>query len=215
MRTNRFATRLGLVALTTLSLGACAIDNAPSAPALAPGDPRAALLESSTQAAALAPYATNGLRRARPLAASVSAAQVIGPRGGRLELSEAGFAIDVPAGAVASATTFRVTALAGDMLAYEFSPSGTTFAVPLSATQDLRATNVGKLPKQGSLRFAYFTSPTETDGGMSAVLGAGLAMETRGTLQQSGRAASFPVPHFSGWIIHWRLDGTADSTEVR
>jgi hypothetical protein len=215
MRTNRFVTRLGLVALTAVAIGACSPDGAPSAPGLAPSTPRSTLLGTVSQDAALAPFALSSVRRARALPADVSTEAVIGARGGRLELPAAGLVIDVPAGAVAATTTFRVTALAGEMLAYEFSPSGSTFAVPLSVTQDLRSTNVSRLPKNSSLRLAYFTSPTDADGLMSSVLGAGLAQETRGTLQQSGRAASFPVPHFSGWIIHWRLDGTADSTEVR
>ena len=213
MRTNRFATRLGLVALVAIAFGACAPDGVTTAPAIASGGPHATLdvAVDGAQAQPTREISVTGVRRARALESDVTVEELIGPRGGRLEVPEAGFALDVPAGAVAEPTAFRVTALAGEMLAYEFGPSGSTFAVPLQATQNLRATNVHRLPKRATLRLGYFASPADVD---AAAGTATVAQETMGTVHPGGRSASFPIPHFSGWIIHWRSGDTSDSTET-
>ena len=213
MRTNRFVSRLGLVALTAIAFGGCAPDGVTTAPAIAPGSARATLdvdvAATAAQAPRGGPITVSGVRRAHALETDVTVEQVIGPRGGRLEVSEAGFTLDVPAGAVAEPTAFRVTALAGELLAYEFGPSGSTFAVPLAATQDLRVTNVHRLPKRATLGLGYFASPADVDPVMGT---ATIAQEMTGTVHPGGRSATFPIPHFSGWIIHWRSGKTSDST---
>ena len=217
MRINRFVTRLGLVALTAIAFGACAPDAVTTAPAVAPGSAHANLdvaveiAGTSTQATRGGPITVAGVRRARALETDLTVEQVIGPRGGRLEVAGAGFTLDVPAGAVAEPTAFRVTALAGELLAYEFGPSGSSFAVPLAATQDLRATNVHRLPKRATLRLGYFASPADVDPTTGT---ATVAQEMTGTVHPGGRSATFPIPHFSGWIIHWRSGDTSDSTST-
>ena len=216
MRTNRFATRLGLVALTAIAFGACAPDGVTTAPAIATGVAHATLDVAVDAALAQptlgGPMSVTGVRRAHALESDVTVEQVIGPAGGRLEVREAGFTLDVPAGAVAEPTAFRVTALAGELLAYEFGPSGSTFVVPLRATQDLHATNVHRLPRHAALRLGYFASPAEVD---AATGTATVEQETVGTVHPSGRSAAFPIPHFSGWIIHWRSGNKGDSTTTR
>jgi hypothetical protein len=219
MRTNRFVTRLGLVALTAMAFGACAPDSVTTAPAFAPGAAHASLDPADVpvdgaqaKPSPVAPVSVTGVRRARALASDVTVERVIGPRGGRLAVEGAGFTLVVPAGAVAVPTAFRVTALAGELLAYEFGPSGSSFAVPLQATQDLGATNVHRLPKRATLNLGYFAAPTDLDAAAGTAM---IAQETSGTVHPGGRSATFPIPHFSGWIIHWRSGGTRDSTETR
>ena len=216
MRTNRFVTRLGLVALTAIAFGACAPDGATTAPAIAPGSSHAtfdvAVDGAQAQPTHVGPMSVTGVRRAHALASDVTVEQLIGAQGGRLEIEEAGFTLDVPAGAVAEPTAFRVTALAGELLAYEFGPSGSTFAVPLQATQSLKATNAHRLPKRATLRLGYFASPADVD---AAAGTATIAQEMTGWVHPGGRSATFPIPHFSGWIIHWRSGDTSDSTDTQ
>jgi hypothetical protein len=220
MRTNRFVARLGFVALTAMAFGACAPEGVTTAPAIAPGaahaslDPAGDVPVDGAQAkpSPLGRMSVTGVRRARGLASDITVERVIGPRGGRLEVEGAGFSLVVPAGAVAEPTAFRVTALAGELLAYEFGPSGSSFAVPLQATQDLRATNVHRLPTRATLNLGYFAAPTDVDAATGTAI---IAQETTGTVHPSGRSATFPIPHFSGWIIHWRSGGTRDSTGTR
>ena len=214
MRTNRFVTRLGLVALTAIAFGACAPDGVTTAPANAPGAHASldvAIDGAHAQPTHLGALSVTGVRRAHALESDVMVEELIGPGGGRLEIEEAGFVLDVPAGAVAEPTAFRVTALAGELLAYEFGPSGSSFAVPLRATQNLKATNAHRLPKRASLRLGYFASPADVD---AATGTATVAQEMMGAVHPGGRSATFAIPHFSGWIIHWRLDGSSDSTET-
>lgn len=214
MRNLRLKASLGVVALLTSVAIACAPDRAPTAPSI--GAPRADVLvpESSLSVESSArptTWSVSGLRREVPLAADISVAQTIGPRGGRLEIPQAGFVLDVPAGALPQPTTITVTALAGELLAYEFGPSGSHFPVALRGTQDLRGTLAHRLPRGATLSLGYFQSPSDVD---AATGTAQVAQELQATVDPSGYRLGFRIPHFSGWIIMWREDGGADSVEV-
>ncbi len=215
MPTNRFATRLGLVALTALAFGACAPDGVTTAPASVRSSVQAtrdvAVDGAQARPTDVGALSVTGVLRTHALESDVTVEELIGPRGGRLEIEEAGFVLDVPPGAVAEPTAFQVTALAGELLAYEFGPSGSSFAVPLQATQDLKATNANRLSKRAALRLGYFASPADVD---AAAGTATIAQEMTGTVHPGGRSATFPIPHFSGWIIHWRSGDSGDSTQT-
>ena len=211
MRNLRIAAALA-VALLTGTAVACAPDRAPTGPTI--GAPRADVAPSADLLSAdgrAATWSVSGLRRERPLARDISVRQVIGPWGGKLSIPGAGFTLEVPAGAVATATTFQVTALAGEMLAYEFGPSGSSFPIALRGTQDLSGTLAKRLPRGAKLGLGYFRTPSDVD---SATGTAMVAQEVQATVDQSGHRVTFGIPHFSGWIILWREDGGADSTEV-
>jgi hypothetical protein len=214
--------RLGrAIAGAALALGTvlgCAPERAP----LAPPARRADLLPTvtspvggTTEESSLAKVDTwslPALRRNAPLRGDITVSATIGPRGGRLDMPAAGFSLEVPEGAVLLPTEFRVTALAGDLLAYEFGPDGATFAVPLVATQDLKVTQTQRLPKRASLRAGYFRSAGDVDQ-QSAT--AAVAQETGATVSATGHRLAFRIPHFSGWIILWRDGDAADSTGTR
>src|SRR4051794_36184215 len=61
------------------------------------------------------------VEREKPIR-EVTASKVIDSRGGTISLPEAGLTLIVPAGAVANATAFSVTAIEGSSVAYEFEP---------------------------------------------------------------------------------------------
>ena len=129
-----------LVALGfTGALAACTSES-PVGPAAPPAHLNVVLsaeVTTSTNSATL----VNGLTRTRPLANDLRTTATIGPLGGAFAIPAAGLKVLVPPGAVASPTVFTATALAGDMVAYDFGPHGATFAVPLQVIQELGATN--------------------------------------------------------------------------
>jgi hypothetical protein len=207
MRNLRHTVSLTAVVLLTGAAMACAPDRSPTAPSLGASDVGAVRTSVSSAAAASSPtWSVVGLRRTRPLRTDLTVTQVIGPRGGRLDHAAAGFSLEVPAGAVAKATTFRVTALAGETVAYDFGPDGSVFPKALRATQDLRNTNAPRLPRN----VAFALGQVDAAGRLMA----GATQEVTGTMDRTGLSVSFGIPHFSGWIILWRDGSGSDSTEV-
>lgn len=200
MRHLRQTVSLAAIVVLTGTAIACAPDRSPTAPALD------ASHAAAPRRTASASWSVAGLRRNRALPTDLTVTQVIGPRGGRLTHTEAGFTLEVPEGAVAEATTFRVTALAGDAVAYDFGPDGSVFPIALRATQDLRETNAPRLPRNASFTLAQI-------GADGQPLVESTAAPITGTVDRSGRTVTFGVPHFSGWIVMWRDGSGVDSTQ--
>lgn len=137
----------------------------------------------------------------------VSASRVIGPAGGVLTLSS-GLRLVVPAGAVADDVTFSVTRLPGRIVAYDFQPHGTTFAVPVRIEHSIGNVDPTALRLAGSIRGAYFPAPTALD--QSA--GTATVTELRPTfVNTDARSVAFTVDHFSGYTVVWgRRDQTSE-----
>jgi hypothetical protein len=179
-----------VLALAAVGLGGCALDapTAPNAPLL-PSEPAPALLGSL--------FTKKPLQRDAALPQDVSVSAVIGPAGGRLELPAQGFTLVVPRGAVDSKTTFQLTAIAGDLVAYEFEPHGTTFRVPLQATQKLRDTNF-QVRLLSSLIAGYFEERSQLldrNGNVKLdELIQGLTLPLTGEFK-------WKIDHFSGYIV--------------
>lgn len=125
---------------------------------------------------------------------NVAASKIIGVEGGYLTLAETGFTLFVPAGAVSVPTTFRVTPVGGNLVAYDFEPHGTTFAVPLTFSQDLSRTN---FVSGRTTRGAYFSDKTKIDaqGGTADVS----ELFTL-SFDQFGWSF-FSIKHFSGYLV--------------
>jgi hypothetical protein len=213
MRTKAFAAIGALV----LSAAACAGDRAPLAPR---ADVPAAetSLDASPPRAETAPLppATIGegttLLRAVPLANDLTVSRIIGPSGGELEIPEAGLRVVVPRGALTRSTTITATALAGDMVAYEFGPHGTRFTRPLVVVQQTASTDFGSLPAGTLVQAGYFTGPDALD---RATKKARLA-EVIPTLGIStGTDIAFFVWHFSGYTVQWGFKGRGDDDAQR
>jgi hypothetical protein len=139
---------------------------------------------------------------------SVAVTKVINGDGGTIELPAAGLQLVVPRGAVVGEMVFSVTALPGNVVAYDFQPHGAVFNVPLTLVQDLGRTNFEniKLPKGFVAEWngAYFADARwiDEDNGFAVVaelLPATAAWTWTGG-KKNGRV-SFPIRHFSGYML--------------
>lgn len=134
------------------------------------------------------------LRWSQP-ASEVTATATIGSNGGTI--SAGGITLTVPRGAVSKSTQFRVTRVAGNVVAYEFEPHGARFAKPLTITQSTAGTNFRSMPAT-LVRGAYFTDRSLID----QLLGTVLVAEFRTATVSSDRATvRFTVDHFSGYMV--------------
>jgi hypothetical protein len=144
-------------------------------------------------------FEMNVLARTTPLGRNITASATIGSAGGTISIPKAGFTLIVPRGAVSSRTKFTVTALAGNAVAYEMGPHGITFARSLTAKQDLSVTQYGG-GIFNPLKGAYFTDKALID----QTLLTGLVTEVlNGTLNQQAKTFTFPIDHFSGYVVAW------------
>ena len=186
----RFLSTLTVAAALTLSAFGCSRDN-PMGPvgASAPMVAARSLTTGLETASRVAP-----LERTAPLPAGLSASATIGVAGGVLSLPAAGLTVVVPPGAVLKRTSFTVTAIPGSVIAYEFSPAGLKFTVPLVATQSLSGTQArtGGPVSAGSLSVGYF--PNQDD--ITRVTES-LNVQTN----VAGQVSAFSIWHFSGYIF--------------
>ena len=138
------------------------------------------------------------VERTTPLAQDITWSFTVGPAGASSSNSASGLKISVPSNAVSTSTTITVTALAGAPVAYRFEPHGLVFARKVTLTQNLRGTTADGLLSSTLLSGAYFA----TD---ELELGAdGLADVTEiipASINLLTRKASFPIEHFSGYIL--------------
>jgi hypothetical protein len=146
------------------------------------------------------------LRWAKPLGEPVSASEVIGPAGGDIKISELGFKISFPAGAVSKKTLITATAIAGGEVAFSFEPHGITFQAPAKIMQDLRMTTAfGDDDVLSAVKRGYFSeqwSSTLLEGSSSKVKVKEVenAAVDR-TPSANGRFVRFEVSHFSGYLL--------------
>lgn len=125
-----------------------------------------------------------------------TASAVIGKNGGELKIPS-GARLVVPPGAVSANVTFRVTQVAGTLVAYDFEPHGITFAVPLVLEQPINGTNFESFinPK---LQGAYFKDVKQ----LNQTTGKALVDEFRPTVLSIDRKwIRFSIDHFSGYIV--------------
>lgn len=190
MRVRSLSTTV-LAAAFAISAFGCSSTDSPAAPRAvtpAPSAPSQSLLGTLLNA----PTMVNPLNRTTPLTAPISVSRRIGVLGGTIVVPGAGLTIVVPPLAVASNTTFTVTALAGSAVAYEFGPHG-RFNVPLVVTQDLRGTDAaaGGLVNPLSLQLGYFPDANNPLS-VTELLSVAVALPTQ--------TAVATVWHFSGYI---------------
>ena len=190
---------LRFLAITTLALAA-SCDSGVTAPAPTPATTASRLLLPSATTVSV-------VTRNTPLASPLIVSKTVGVLGGTISIPGAGLKVVVPALAVTSPTTITVTAVAGNQVAYEFQPHGIQFLVPLLVSQNLTGTSAynGGLLQLG-LRGAYFANASDLNPGA----GTALVSELLGVaLNLSAKTATFPVFHFSGYLIASGVDGEA------
>jgi hypothetical protein len=175
--------------LVCAALAACGTDGTQPSAVVTTGDGPPMLLGSL-------PIFVEVLQRTTPLQRTYTATASIGAAGGRITIPEAGFAIDVPAGAVSGPVQISVKALPGKNVAYEFKPHGLRFARTPVITQDLRGTAAyGSSTLRSNLEGAYAPDLLGLLGGLLRIL------ETRPTtVQVDTWQMRFTVEHFSGYV---------------
>lgn len=138
------------------------------------------------------------LTRSSVLAEPITVSAEIGSAGGTIELAQTGLTVVIPRNALDETLTISVTAIAGDVLAYEFGPHGTEFKRPLTLTQRLDLTTWGSVGRPGRMEAGYFSTPDAVnqeegeimvDSFLPVIVDA--EMET----------ARFRVKHFSGYML--------------
>ncbi|HSA56645.1 MAG TPA: hypothetical protein VLE53_13130 [Gemmatimonadaceae bacterium] len=139
------------------------------------------------------------LTRKVALAEDITVSKTIDRSGGTIAIPEAGFVLRIPPGAVNTAVTFSVTAVAGRAVAYEFAPHGITFSVPLVASQDLSGTDYRPLSLK-VLSAAYFADRSQLDVASATALVSELI---RGVTLPLSKQFYWPIQHFSGYIVAW------------
>ena len=190
--------RIGALALA-LTLAGCSADqvSAPTRMTASPADAQSGLLGGvlGTVTGTLNLTTTDAAQRTTPLAAPITVTKQIGYDGGTLSIPEAGVKVTVPRGALFRTTTITMTARAGSLLAYDFSPTGTTFYKPLTFTQSLTGTNVTLL-QAPLLRLGYYSDP-----GLLGELTATVSELLGGVTNLLGWTFTAPINHFSGYVV--------------
>jgi hypothetical protein len=191
--------RIGALALVVLTLAACSADQvaAPTQMKAAPSEPDASLLGGllGTVTGVLNLTTNQPVQRTKPLAAPITVTKEIGYYGGTLSIPEAGVTVIVPRGALMRTTTITMTARAGSLLAYDFSPTGTTFYKPLLFNQTLRGTNVTLL-QVPLLRLGYYSDP-----GLLGQVTAVVSDLLGGVTNLLDWSFNAPIKHFSGYVV--------------
>lgn len=190
--------RIGALALA-LSLAACSAEQvaAPTQMKAPAADPSASLLGGlvGTVTGVLNLTTGDAVQRTTPLAAAITVTKQIGYDGGTLSIPGAGVTVTVPRGALLRTTTITMTARAGSLLAYDFSPTGTTFYKPLVFNQSLKGTNVTLL-QAPLLRLGYYSDP-----GLLGTLTATVSDLLVGVTNLLDWSFTAPINHFSGYIV--------------
>jgi hypothetical protein len=194
MRTVR--TPSALLISAVLVLAACS-DQGPTAPTAAPRfDAAPAGLPS---VAGTNVTTVDVLRRSAPLAADITVSRVIGQNGGALRSPLAGITVTVPRGALSAPTAISVTAIAGDLIAYEFGPHGTVFNVPLRIEQRLsKAERTRNGTDHLGASAGHFLSAADIDfaGGRAAV-----NEQLDATVDVRNNKVTWNPSHFSGYLL--------------
>ena len=192
MQTKSLFPRITL-ALAMFAVASCAdVPTQPAAPAVDAGQPAAILgtLLGSKQPVAV-------MQRQVPLAKTYTVSKYIGFFGGTLAIPEAGVSIYFPPGAMLSSTRITMSAPAGSAVAYEFGPHGKKFLVPPVITQKLHGVDMSGVDPL-NIFAAYFENLSD----INLATGVGLVTEVlNATVILGGMTVSFPVQHFSGYLV--------------
>lgn len=139
------------------------------------------------------------LTRKVALDRDITVTAVIGKQGGTLSIPAAGIHVIVPPRAVDRDTRFSLTAIKGKLVAYEFAPHGIHFKVPLVARQELSKTEYRPLSLR-VLTAGYFADRSQLDLRNATALVSELIQGLTLPLTQT---YSWPIEHFSGYIVAW------------
>lgn len=201
-RIARVVTALGFAVMVGSTATMTACSDTPSAPnALENAAPAYNKHDTPEVGTVLTPpLRVKALLREVPLReAQTRSFDVKGAHGGVIEWPELGLKVVVPQkGFKGQDMTITITALAGDVIAYDFGPDGSRFDQPLTVVQSLKGTNYAKLRGKALLRGAYFKHASQvSDATNSAVVNEFQLTD----LDVKGWNVRFQVTHFSGYMV--------------
>jgi ethanolamine utilization protein EutA (predicted chaperonin) len=187
---RRFKAHAAFAAVALFGLAACA--DSPTAPR-----PALTAADVGTPAATKLPTVAKvrGLRWSKP-ATSASATRVIGAAGGTITLD--GATLVVPPGAVAANTSFRVTRVPGNIVAYEFQPHGVTFRVPVLFAVLTEKADAKALALATRVEAAHFADGAALDQALGT---AGVTEFAPAAVTIDKKLVLMAFPHFSGWMV--------------
>lgn len=141
------------------------------------------------------------LRRTKPLSKSVSVTQTVGSKGGEIKLKGAGLTLEIPKRALGGNTAITITAPAGNVVAFTFSPHGLSFLTPASIVLDVKGTTAEGASGSDAYAGIYFVG--DISGGVQPLE----------VLQTSfdGKHIVFDIDHFSGYAVAGGRHGEEDS----
>jgi len=131
----------------------------------------------------------------------VRVSQRVDQSGGRISISETGFTMDIPAGALSSALTITITA-DDKYVAYKMEPTGTQFKKDVTVRQSLRNTTIAGSPLRTSIFAAYIADDNVKLSGKVPVL----EIEPSTTLfsptnERLHEAQVWTLRHFSRYML--------------
>lgn len=142
------------------------------------------------------------LHRSKPLPKAFTTTEVIGPEGGSLSIPQAGVHVIFARGAVTSKTRITMTAIEGEVVAYEFQPHGLRFKAPVEVRQDLKQTEADKDPDlRSALQGSYFDTDLTSSFVNAAHTFARIRESRHGKLKKDSRFLEFIIEHFSGYMV--------------
>lgn len=144
------------------------------------------------------------VERRVPLAREERVTQLVDARGATLTLRQAGLQVTFAPGAVSGPTAITLTALAGAGVSYSFEPHGLQFAAPVFVRQELRTLRLTGGVAPTSLFAAYFSDESALDPAGDALVLEAIPV----TLDLGTLSASFPIRHFSGYMVSTGKGGT-------
>jgi hypothetical protein len=188
----RLLSTLTFAIAAALTVSACATDNSTAPSAVTPPRTASNSLLGGLLGAPVQTKTRTPLLRTNPLPTSQTTSAKIGVLGGVLSLPGAGLTVVVPPLALLSPTTITVNALAGANVAYEFSPHGLKFALPLVVTQNLKGTRATPELLSLGLSLGYFPDASHVTS-VTELLSVNVDL--------LGLTAVSTVWHFSGYIL--------------
>jgi hypothetical protein len=128
---------------------------------------------------------------------------VIGPEGGTLALPGSDFTMDIPSGALESATTITVVAKVGPYVSYEMLPHGLKFGKGVTVVQGLQNTALYGTDAANAIRTAYLPEGSETVGADDSVSPSELQAATTYFYgaKPVAEAQAWTIHHFSRYIL--------------
>jgi ZU5 domain len=185
------------IAFATFSIAAFAACSVSDSTTVSPRSDRLAPASVAERSTAPAPKTrVKPLHRNAKLASVITVSGTIGASGGSLSIPEAGVTVTVPAGALLVPVKISMTALPGDVVAYDFAPHGLVFLKPISIAQRLAGTKEkGKRDRSpDSVELGYFALPGQLGTLISEVDELSGGSET-------GEVFTSSIWHFSGYML--------------